>query len=68
MALGSKFGENELFTTEDIKEITGESKEELTERIEQYREELAQMGLNPDDYFKPVQEKQTFYFPHGLTS
>lgn len=66
MILANLTGEHELFTIEDVMEITGESREELTERIEQYREELTVAGKNPDDYFKPV-EPMKFYFPGGIS-
>lgn len=65
MVLANLTGEHELFTIEDVMEITGESREELTERIEQYRKELTAAGENPDDYFKPV-EPMRYYFPNGI--
>jgi hypothetical protein len=34
--------------------ITGESREELLQRIEQCRQELIEAGENPDEYFKPA--------------
>lgn len=48
--------------------ITGESREELIQRIEQYRKELIEAGENPDDYFVPVEPQWTavFYLPNGL--
>lgn len=71
MCLAHETGEHELFSIEDVMEITGESREELLERIEKYREELAAAGENPDDYFVPVEsgpEKVTWFFPHGIIS
>lgn len=44
-------GEQELFTSQDIAELTGETVQEVNERIEEYGEELKAVGLNPDDYF-----------------
>ena len=71
MSLAHETGEHELFSIEDVMEITGESREELLDRIEEYREELMAAGENPDDYFipnEPKPEKVTWFFPHGLTS
>ena len=71
MSLAHFTGEHEYFSLEDVMEITGESREELLKRMEEYREELAAAGENPDDYFLPVEpepEKVTWFFPHGITS
>ena len=71
MSLAHFTGEHELFNIEDVMEITGESREELLDRIEEYREELAAAGENPDDYFIPTEpkpDKVTWFFPHGLPS
>ena len=48
--------------------VTGESREELLQRIEQCRQELIEVGENPDEYFKPVEPQRTavYYFPNGL--
>ena len=43
----------------------------VSDRIEEYREELAAAGENPDDYFIPTEpkpDKVTWFFPHGLPS
>lgn len=68
IVLAIETGEHELFTIEDVMEITGESREELTDQIEQYREELVAAGENPDDYFIPVKPEKisTFFFSHGI--
>lgn len=68
MSLASEFGECEYFTLYDVMAITGESREELIQRIEQYRKELIEAGENPDDYFKPIEPQQTavYYFPDGV--
>ena len=71
MSLAQFTGEHELFSIEDVMEITGESREELLERIEECREELTAAGENPDDYFIPTEPKSdkiTWFFPHGLPS
>ena len=71
MCLAHETGEHELFSIEDVMEITGESREELLDRIEECREELTAAGENPDDYFIPTEpkpDKVTWFFPHGLPS
>ncbi|MBD5495424.1 MAG: hypothetical protein HDR12_13955 [Lachnospiraceae bacterium] len=68
MSLGKEFKQHEYFSLEDVMAITGESREELLQRIEQCRQELIEAGENPDDYFKPVepQKAAVYYFPNGL--
>ena len=68
MSLASAFGEHEYFSLDDVMAITGESREELLQRIEQCRQELIEAGENPDDYFKPIQPQKAavYYFPDGL--
>lgn len=70
MSLGSAFGKREYFTLDDVMAITGETREELLQRIEQCRQELIEAGEDPDDYFKPVEPKPkksaVYYFPNGL--
>lgn len=53
----------------DVMAITGETKEELSKRIEECRIELLAAGENPDDYFKPIQKGKStvYYFPSGLS-
>lgn len=71
MSLAHFTGEHELFSIEDVMEITGESREEVLDKIEGCREELTAAGKNPDDYFIPTEskpDKVTWFFPHGLTS
>ena len=41
MILAQETGEHEYFSLEDVMEITGESREEILDRIEEFREELA---------------------------
>ncbi len=69
MSLAAETGENEMFSIEDVMEVTGESREWVVSQIEQSREELITAGENPDDYFKPVEpkNKSVFYFPGGLS-
>ena len=68
MSLASAFNEHEYFSLDDVMAITGESREELLQRIEQCRQELIEVGENPDDYFKPVESQRAavYYFPNGL--
>ncbi len=69
MSLASAFNEHELFTMADVMAVTGETKEELSKRIEECRIELLAAGENPDDYFKPIQpgKSTVYYFPSGLS-
>lgn len=68
MSLASAFNEHEYFSLDDVMAITGETKEELLQRIERCRKELIEAGEDPDDYFKPVkpQKAAVYYFPNGL--
>ncbi len=59
MSLASSFNEHEYFSLNDVMAITGESKEELLQRIEQCRQELIEAGENPDEYFKPIEPQRT---------
>ncbi|WP_274420350.1 hypothetical protein [Blautia sp. XA-2221] len=69
MALGSATGQEELFSVDDVVEISGLSRDEVLQEIEKARNELVAAGENPDDYFKPVEpkNKSVFYFPGGLS-
>lgn len=69
MSLAAETGENEMFSIEDVMEVTGESREWVVSQIEQSREELITAGEDPDDFFRPVKSAQrsTFYFPHGVS-
>ena len=68
MSLASAFNEHEYFSLDDVMAITGESREELLQRIEQCRQELIEAGENPDEYFKPIEPQRAavYYFPNGL--
>ena len=68
MQLAKLFNVEELFTLQDVMNITGETQDELLERIEQYRKELEAAGENPDDYFKPIepQEHIKIFMPKGI--
>ena len=68
MSLASAFDEHEYFSLDDVMAITGESREELLQSMEQCRQELIEAGENPDDYFKPVEPQRAavYYFPNGL--
>ena len=68
ISLASAFNEHEDFSLDDVMAITGESRGELLQRIEQCRQELIEAGENPDDYFKPVEPQRAavYYFPNGL--
>lgn len=69
MALGSATGQEELFSVEDVAEMSGMSRDEVLQEIEKARKELIAAGEDPDDFFRPVKSAQrsTFYFPHGVS-
>lgn len=69
MALGIATGQEELFSVDDVAEITEMSNDEVLQEIEKARRELIAAGENPDDYFKPVEpmKKSVFYFPGGMS-
>lgn len=68
MSLAFAFNEHKYFSLDDVMAITGESREELLQRIEQCRQEMIKAGENPDEYFKPVEPQRAavYYFPNGL--
>lgn len=68
MSLASAFNEYEYFSLDDVMAITGESKTELLQWIEQCRQELTEAGENPDEYFKPIEPQRTavYYLTNGL--
>lgn len=71
MSLAHFTGEHEYFSLEDVAEITGETREEILNRMESCREELTAACENPDDYFIPAEPKPNkliFFLPHGLQS
>lgn len=66
MILARETGEHGYFSVQDVAEITGETKEQVIERIEEYRKELLQNGQDPDEYFQRAEPKQTFLFMNTL--
>lgn len=69
MALGIATGREELFSVDDVAEMTEMTNDEVLQEIEKARKELVAAGENPDDYFKPVESSQrsVFYCPHGIS-
>ena len=55
MALGSATGQEELFSVDDVAEMTDMSHDEVLQEIENARKELSPM------------KKSVFYFPGGLS-
>lgn len=53
-------GSRELFTIDDVMEMTRASKQEVFERIEELKREMIARGENPDSAFIPVEKVQTF--------
>lgn len=68
MALGQAFGVEEHFTPSELAEAFGVSKEEIIQEIEAMRENIAVMGLDPDDYAREIsaEERQRFILPKGF--
>ena len=68
MAMASAFGTNEYFTPAEMAEALGSTEEEIIQQIEQMKEDIIAMGLNPDDYVHEVkpEEKQRFVLPPGF--
>lgn len=60
--------EHEYFTVEDVMSITGETREEVIQRIEEMRKEIENQGGNPDDYAVTRKKENCtlFFFPNGL--
>lgn len=50
---------DELFTIADVCEMTGETEQELIERIETYRREAERQGMDPDIIARPI-ERTTY--------
>lgn len=69
MALGIATGQEELFSVDDVAEMTEMTNDEVLQEIEKWRKRLAERGEDPDDFFRPVKSAQrsTFYFPHGVS-
>lgn len=70
MSLSKVFNEPEYFSIEDVMSITGESKEEVTIRIEEMLEEVRIAGGNPEEYAKEIvnDHVQRFIIPPGYLS
>ena len=68
MSFAFAYNEREYFSLDDVMAITGESREEILQRIEQCRQEMIGAGGNPDEYFKPVETQRAavYCFPNGL--
>lgn len=61
MSLSLETGEHEMFSVEDIMEVTGESREWVVSQIEQSKEELIAAGENNSS------QRSVFYCPHGIS-
>lgn len=59
MIAAEQTGEHELFTSYDIADITGETIEEVNQRIEEYRKELIEQGEDPGEYFRAIEPIRT---------
>lgn len=67
MALASAFGTEEYFTPAELAEALGSTEDEILQEIEHIRENIASMGLNPDDYAYKVNpdDRKSFIVPPG---
>jgi hypothetical protein len=54
------FGVEELFTLEDVAEISGMSLSEVQQEVEKAIDELNAEGADLTEYFKPVEQPQRF--------
>lgn len=55
LVLGIETGGNkEFFTVEDVMKATGASREDVLNKIEEMKQEIAQMGVDPNEYFIKV--------------
>lgn len=70
MVLGRVFGVEEHFTPAELAEALGVSEEEIIREIEDMRENISDMGLDPDDYAREIKpsERQRFILPKDFLS
>lgn len=70
MALSTTIGkgEQEYFSIEDVMSITGETREEVIQRVEDMLAEIKERGENPDDYAVKRESSTVFYFLNGLNT
>lgn len=52
--LSNRYGKEFYCTSQDMARAFGLSEDEMNKVIEEAREELAEQGENPDDYFRSV--------------
>lgn len=62
--------EHEYFSVEDVMSITGETREEVIQGIEDMLKEIEEQGGNPDDYAVKIEQdsREVFYFPNGIST
>ena len=60
MTIALNTGEHEVFTIDDVMDITGESREEVLERIEELKAELIAQGKDTDDYFTQGEQRTKY--------
>lgn len=70
MSLAKVFNEQEYFTIEDVMSITGETREEVAERIQEMLKDVKATGENPDDYAVEINKEnvQRFIIPSNFLS
>ena len=62
MTLGREYNEQELFSSDEVAEMLGVSKEEILQEIEKCKIELEAKGEDTSRYFIPVQNSFTFLY------
>lgn len=62
MTLGREYNEQELFSSDEVAEMLGVSKEEILQEIEKCKIELEAKGEDTNRYFIPVQNSFTFLY------
>ena len=62
MTLGREYNEQELFSSDEVAEMLGVSKEEILQEIEKCKIELEAKGEDTNRYFIPVQNRFTFLY------
>lgn len=66
MTVALQTGEREYFSVDDVCEMTGETREEVLQRIEEMRTLLISEGKDPDKYFTPLNNDNVEKFTINL--
>lgn len=66
MSIALHTGEHEYFSVDDVCEMTGETREEVLDHIEELRSQMIAKGINPDEYFTPLNNDSVTKFTVDL--